>query len=203
MSDKNNVAVSNFSEFMNIAEGIQFKRDPDDLFDWLTKTDYFIAPGSTKYHDSTPGGLYRHSKRVYECILHLNLISKIKYSDETLFYVAFGHDFAKINGYKVIQKWRKDDSDKNAKWEQYNAYQFEDDNPIPHGSKSAYLLEKYIPLTDAERLAVIYHMGSYQVSTDYMSDQSFRKSRELYPLVSMLHLADVLSVDVVVIDDEA
>lgn len=194
MKDKDNIAMSNFTDFMQIVQKLQFQRDPTDFVQWLTNTDYFIAPGSSQYHDSVPGGLYNHSKRVYMAMQHLNSISKIKYSDEVLFFMSFGHDLAKVDCYKIIKKWKKDE---NNKWEQYEAYQYQENNPMPHGSKSAMLLQKYVKLTDDERLSIIYHMGPYHLAKQYMSQKAFYLARQLYPLVSMLHLADIISVDLI------
>ena len=129
---------------MTIADEITFERDPSDLFEWLTKTDFFIAPASTQYHESYPGGLYHHCKKVYTALIHINTIAKEQYSLETLFLMAFGHDLAKIDCYKTVKKSRKIDN----KWEEYETYEYKENYPLPHGMKSSYLLEKFISLTD-------------------------------------------------------
>ena len=58
--------------------------------------------------------------------------------------MAFGHDLAKIDCYKVVRRNRKVDN----KWEEYDTYEYQENYPLPHGVKSAYLLEQYVPLSD-------------------------------------------------------
>lgn len=190
---KNNVAISNFNDLMQLSEQIPFTRDPDDFFEWLTKTDFFIAPASTQHHESYPGGLYDHCKKVYTVLLHLNSISKQQYSLQTIFYMAFGHDLSKVDCYKVVQRNRK----VNNVWESYDTYEYVENLPYPHGMKSVVLLEKYIALTDCERLAITYHMGYYHIAKEYMIQKAYYAALESYPLVALLHAADALAVNII------
>lgn len=189
-----NIAVKNFEQMIHLMEQIQFSRDPSEFVEWLTTTDFFIAPASRMYHDSQPGGLYNHCRKLYTALLHLNSISKQEYTLQTLFYMAFGHDLAKVDSYKECERWRKDDK---GKWQSYKSYEVIDSNPLPHGTKSLVILQRFVTLTDAERLAIVYHMGSYNVAKDSMSQGAFYSARSMYPLVSMVHLADMMAVDVI------
>ena len=40
----------------------------DSLLQWLTESDFFIAPASTRFHGCHEGGLLQHSMNVYDCL---------------------------------------------------------------------------------------------------------------------------------------
>ena len=42
----------------------------DQLINFLEKSDFFIAPASTRFHGSHEGGLVEHSMKVYEILKH-------------------------------------------------------------------------------------------------------------------------------------
>ena len=56
-----------------------------------------------------------------------------------------------------------------------------------HGSKSVYLAQKYIPLTNEEAVAINCHMGFADRSPN---DYSLGNAYEQYPLAWLLHVAD-------------
>ncbi len=74
----------------------------DDLMEWLTTSDFFVAPASTKFHGSHAGGLLEHSLNVYDCLVEELDILDIKenYSAETVALVSLLHDICKVNFYK-------------------------------------------------------------------------------------------------------
>lgn len=57
-----------------------------------------------------------------------------------------------------------------------------------HGSKSVFLLTKYIQLTDEEAVAINCHMGPYDRAP---GDYSLGAAFEHFPLALMLHVADM------------
>ena len=56
-------------EFLELLK--QVKRDGiEDLIRFLEKSDFFIAPASTRFHGDHEGGLTEHSIKVYEILKH-------------------------------------------------------------------------------------------------------------------------------------
>lgn len=89
-------------KFLNICTNM-IKRDGiNELLEWLEKSDFFVAPASTKYHGAYAGGLVEHSLNVYECLK--GIVSKypeLNISDETIAIVSLFHDICKANFYKI------------------------------------------------------------------------------------------------------
>ena len=50
----------------------------EQCIDWLRSTDFYQAPASTRYHDSTPGGLLAHTLKVYHNLVDLFNVSKFE-----------------------------------------------------------------------------------------------------------------------------
>lgn len=58
--------MTNKDRFLNICK-TEIKREGiEKLIKWLTSSDFFAAPSSTKYHGSYEGGLCEHSLNVYD-----------------------------------------------------------------------------------------------------------------------------------------
>lgn len=188
------IATKNFQDFANIANEIQFKRDVQPLVNFLIETDFFIAPASINYHENFQGGLYLHSKKVYIALLHLNQLLDKKYSKETLFYCAFCHDLCKINYYEKVEKWKKDEKNR---WESYMGYKVIDKFPVGHGAKSIIIANKYVQLTEEQMIAIAHHMGAF-MAVDSYSSMIYSDARNFSPLVTMLHAADMIAIDVLI-----
>jgi hypothetical protein len=67
--------------------------------------------------------------------------------------------------------------------------------PLGHGEKSLHIISKYLDLDLDEALAVRWHMGvmTAGVSDNYAMSKSFDAAVDMYPLVSLLSTADLLS----------
>lgn len=156
-----------------------------DLLGWLSRTDFFTAPASTKYHDCFEGGLVLHSLNVYSHLRRLVEFYNMNYDEESIAIVALLHDVCKIGCYKQELRWRKD---KNNQWEQYSTYKFEEDFSFGgHGSKSVYLVQNFIGLRPEEATAINCHMGVENGRWEV--NEAFRRN----PLAFLLHTADMLS----------
>lgn len=156
-----------------------------ELMEWLESTDFFQAPASTKYHEAYSGGLEEHSVKVYH-ELHrlLKAYPELEVSDETIAIVSLLHDVCKASCYKVEYRNRKNEA--TGQWEKYPAYTFNEDFRFGgHGSKSVYLIQKFMPLTDEEAVAINCHMGP--TANDYSVFDAYRA----YPLAFLLHTADM------------
>lgn len=157
-----------------------------ELLKWLKSTDFFNAPGSTRFHDCYAGGLADHSVRVFHELVHLlKVYPELKVSAETAAIVTLLHDVCKANCYKVEMRNKKDET---GRWIQVPTYTFKEDFSFGgHGSKSVYLIQKFMQLTDEEAVCINCHMGVE--NGNFAVNDAFRA----YPLAFLVHTADMAS----------
>lgn len=177
-----------------------------ELLDWIKTTDFFIAPASAKYHSAFEGGLCLHSLLVYDRMLE-NVESYKKYydkfsleenlgtTDAGIALISLCHDLCKIQTYEEYWQNVKEYSE-NGKlsdnvgafdWVQKRAYKYNEKLNLGHGSKSLYILMKYVQdLSTAEVSAIYHHMGGMGEG-----EKGFADGASKYPLVLMLHIADI------------
>lgn len=158
-----------------------------DFLSWLfNKTDFLIAPASTKYHGNYEGGLLEHSLAVYN-----RLISDVdalhNYSMNTLKIVSLFHDVCKANFYSTYKRNVK--NTETGIWESVDAYKICEDYPYGgHGSKSVFLIMQHgLKITDEEAAAINTHMGGWDATTYSNPSGAFNK----FPLAVLLHIADM------------
>lgn len=170
----------------------KIKRDGADKFlEFLMsdKSDFFVAPASTRFHGNYAGGLVDHSLHVYECLCDYLQRERTKtyyhmsYSEDSIATVALLHDVCKINVYKSSFRNKKID----GQWQQVPYYEFEDKIPFGHGEKSVYMLTPYMRLTREEAFAIRYHMGFSGNDLPNSVGYSF----EHFPLAFALSTADM------------
>lgn len=139
-------------KFIKIFDNNIGERDGKEaLREWLLSDncDFFIAPASTKYHGNYDGGLCEHSIDVYEMAVRLEslyredirkqyLVLNRPYDHdqfmESLTIASLFHDLCKTNFYKTRISGRNNST-------------FTVDEQLPfggHGSKSVYVLSKYL-----------------------------------------------------------
>ena len=157
-----------------------------ELLKWLKSTDFFTAPGSTRFHDCYAGGLAEHSARVFnELVRLLKAYPEVKTSAETAAIITLLHDVCKANCYKVELRNKKDET---GRWIQVPVYTFKEDFSFGgHGSKSVYLIQKFMKLTDEEAVCINCHMGPE--NGNYAVNDAYRA----YPLAFLVHTADMAS----------
>lgn len=157
----------------------------DKLMSWLDESSFFSDPASTKYHGAYEGGLCEHSVNVWtELVRLLKAYPEIKVSAETAAIVSLLHDVCKIGCYKQELRNKK----VNNVWVQQPVYVFQEDFCFGgHGSKSVYLIQKHMNLTDEEAVAINCHMGAWD---RIPSDNSVGSAYGQYPLAWLLHVAD-------------
>jgi len=164
----------------------------DDLLNYLlsSKSDFFEAPCSTRFHLSEPQGLVKHSLNVYDCLKAYLERSRVKevyglnVSNESIAIVALLHDICKVNVYKKTTRNKKNEQ---GQWIQVPSYDFEDDLPYGHGEKSVYIISGFMKLTREEAFAIRYHMGFSGNDEVYNVGKSFA----MYPLAFALSTADM------------
>lgn len=157
-----------------------------ELLRWLQSTDFFTAPGSTRFHDCYSGGLAEHSVRVFnELVRLLKAYPEVKASAETAAIVTLLHDVCKANCYKVEMRNKKNE---HGQWIQVPVYTFQEDFAFGgHGSKSVYLIQKFMDLSDEEAVCINCHMGVE--NGNWAVNDAFRA----YPLAFLVHIADMAS----------
>ena len=172
-------------EFLDIFHRYVTRPGSEKLLDWLdTKTDFFTAPASTRFHGAYDGGLCAHSLNVYR-VLRSSFFEPDTDTEETYAIVALLHDLCKVGCYKKTFRNVKDDA--TGKWEKVPSYQFDDPLPYGHGEKSVYIANGFIRLTREEAMAIRWHMGFSGPEDPRTVGQALQK----YPLAFALATADM------------
>lgn len=154
-----------------------------DLLSWLESSDFYTAPASTRFHGNYPGGLLEHSLNVYDELLRLlSAYPEIKVAEESVVIAALFHDLCKVYLYASEKRNRKNEF---GQWESYDAYTIQEKFCFGrHGSKSVYLIQRFMRLRAVEAVAINCHMGSWDGNKDVGS------AYEEYPFAWLLHVAD-------------
>lgn len=168
------------------------KRDGiDKLLDWLEKTDFYIAPASSKFHNNVEGGLCEHSINTYNRFIKLleqeygeNWTDTISLESASI--IALFHDLCKVDYYKIEYRNVK----VNNEWIQKPYFSVEDNLPYGHGEKSVYIVNGFLRLTREEAMAINWHMGGYDARVkggSYSISDAFYK----FPTSLLFHVADL------------
>jgi len=153
---------------------VERKKEFDEFVNFLeTKTIWLTAPASVKYHLSEEGGLIKHSVGVTKTLLKLRGLLAPQLSEESCVIVGLFHDVGKI-GMPDAPRYIKD-----GERFVYNKNQVE----MQMANRSLYLVSKYIPLSDEEAQAILYHDGQY------IAENRFIAHKEC-PLTLLLTFAD-------------
>lgn len=177
------------------------KRDGiDDVINDLEEWGFFEAPASAGHHLNVKGGLVMHSLntckaalKVWEGMKELEPTLEKETPRESVILASLLHDVCKTDIYKPTMKRKK-----NAMgvWEDGPGYNVSYKNfPMGHGEKSVILLLcSGLEMTDAEMLAIRWHMGAWGLNMNsYEDERSFDTAHNLYPLVMIIHAADSLA----------
>lgn len=149
------------------------------------RTDYFIAPASTRFHGNYKGGLAEHSLNVMNLLKEKNERYHLNISDESIIITGLLHDICKVNFYKNSMKLRKNDE---GKWEAYKTYAIDDEVPLGHGEKSCIIVQQFIKLTLEECMAIRYHMGAYLPKEEY---KNLENAKNRFPLITAMYTSDL------------
>jgi hypothetical protein len=162
---------------------IERKEDSDAFIEMLeTKTSWLTSPASTRFHLNEEQGLLKHSVAVAENLLKFRDCLAPKISDESCVIVGLFHDVGKV-GMPGKPLYLKNDNE----WEVRNrniTYKVNTElTQMSLAGRSLYLVSKYIPLSDAEAQAILYHDGQY-----IEDNKSVAHKEE--PLTLLTHWAD-------------
>lgn len=182
-------------EFISIYNQHIQRPGADSLLEFLTtKSDFFKAPSSTRFHGAHEGGLVQHSVNVYHCLKDYLERQRVKdmygmsFSDETIAIVSLLHDLCKVNFYTVDYRNAKN---ADGVWEKVPYYTISDSMPYGHGEKSVYIISGYMygegRLTREEAFAIRYHMGF----SGNEEKNTIGRALEMYPLAFALSVADM------------
>ncbi len=172
----------------------------EGLIEDITNQGFFEAPASAGHHLNVEGGLAQHSLNsckaalaVWEGMKTVEPTLANEVTRESIIIATLLHDLCKIDIYRRSVKKRK-----NAlgQWEDSEGYKVTYRNfPMGHGEKSVILaLCSGIELSDAEMLAIRWHMGAWGVNQNSFEDcRNYDAARKLYPLVAIVQTGDSLA----------
>lgn len=159
----------------------------DKLLEWLlNETDFFVAPASTKYHGAQPGGLLDHSCKVHSRLREIAFREANGFppprgdfwlgdvQEEMVAVMGLLHDLCKIGCYHQTG----------------TGYTYKDPFPLGHGEKSVFLIMRHMELSEAEAMAIRWHMGAYDDAVKG-GTRSFCAAMNMTPWVWRLHQADM------------
>lgn len=169
-------------------------KQAERCINWLRSTDFYSAPASTRYHESEPGGLLKHTLKVLVQAYQLMTVPTFAFANLNLGEVtlaALAHDWCKIGKYELSTRNVK--NEKTGTWEKVPCYNYkESDIPFGHGVASMYVAMKFFRLNMQQALAIRWHMGRWYVADSDIND--LQHSNEKYPLVHLIQFADQLAI---------
>ena len=125
----------------------------DSLIDYLLESDYFVAPASTRFHNSFPGGLCNHSLNLVHTFSAANKQLQKPLPPDSVVICGLLHDLCKVNAYLPIGKGYK-----SVK------------GPTGHATLSLSRIGEHIRLTPEEDDVIRYHMLLYGIFTYHEHD---------------------------------
>ena len=125
----------------------------DNLTDYLCDSDYFMAPASTRYHNSFAGGLVQHSLNVTREFSNENSKWVKPIPQDSVIICGLLHDLCKVGAYTETAR----------------GYEKVKDIPKGHARLSITRASEFIELTPVENSVILFHMGlfgAYGASSD-------------------------------------
>lgn len=175
----------------------------DDVIEELERLGFFSAPASAGHHLNVEGGLVQHSLNtckaafaIWEGMKALEPSLDTEVKKESIIISALLHDVCKADIYKSSVKKRKN---KLGQWEDCEGYKVSyKDFPMGHGEKSlVVILLSGLELYDDEMLAIRWHMGAWGLNQNSFEDvRNYDTAQKEYPLVAIIHAADVMAANV-------
>jgi 23S rRNA maturation-related 3'-5' exoribonuclease YhaM len=176
-SELNNTITADF--YLN-----QIKREGIGLLiNHLEANGFFTAPCSSQYHGCYAGGLMEHSINVTKTMLKLRGIIAPQITEESCIIAGMFHDVGKA-GYFGKQNYVPNIL-KGGKISEAKPFTSNGDRlNIPHQEASLHIVGKFIPLTEDEAFALLFHNGLYT------PDGKAILGNET-PLMLLLHFSDM------------
>ena len=178
-------------EFIQIYQDNIHREGSGELLDYLTsKSDFFTAPASARFHGSYPGGLCEHSVNVYHCLTEylarerVQELYGVEVAGESVAVAALLHDLCKVGCYR---QGTRNVKGPDGKWQAVPTFYYEDKLPYGHGEKSVYIISGFMKLKREEAMAIRWHMGFSGEEDKRLVGQAFQQ----YPLALALSVADM------------
>jgi hypothetical protein len=187
------------AEFIEMLKSTE-REGVDYVIEEIERLGFFEAPASANHHLNVEGGLTQHSLNVakaslaiWESMKPLEPTLEKEVTRDSIIIASLLHDVCKADIYRRSVKKRK-----NAlgQWEDSEGYKLTYKNfPMGHGEKSVIVvLLSGLELSDAEMLAIRWHMGAWGINQNSAEDcKSYDVARKLYPLVSIVQTGDSLA----------
>lgn len=141
------------------------KTEFNALCDFIeNKTEWPTAPASTRFHLSKMYGLLEHSCNVAETMLKIKAVLAPEIADESCVIVALLHDLGKVGMPGNPQYLVNGPNDRQKKNSHYAWAPYRFNNDLTYLSvpvRSLYLALPYLPLSQEEAQAIVYHDGQY------------------------------------------
>lgn len=189
----------NKEEFVNLLRSTN-RDGVENVITDLEEMGFFEAPASASHHLNTAGGLVEHSLNtckaalvVWEGMKKLEPYLENEVKEDSVILASLLHDICKADMYMRSVKRRKN---KIGDWEDCEGYKLTFKNfPLGHGEKSLVLaLCSGLELSDAEMLAILWHMGAWGVNMNsYEEQRNYDAAKIFYPLVTIVQTADGLA----------
>ena len=173
-------------EFCDIWRREVTRPGADKLLEWLSTTDFFKAPASTRFHGACEEGLVMHSLNVYHALM--DRFFEEGDNPESMAVCGLLHDLCKANYYKTGSRNVKNEA--TGQWEKVPIFMVEDQFPYGHGEKSVFLIERFMKLHIEEAVAIRWHMGGFDDAARG-GCRAISEAYDAYPLAVKLHLADL------------
>ncbi len=127
--------------------------------------------------------MINHCWNVYTLLLEKDYRFKLKIHKDSIIITAFLHDLCKVNIYK--EKKLKSGASASI------PYELEEDLPLGHCTKSIFVINKFMELTNDEALMIRWHMSW----SDYEFKKHIDKVKQFTPAVMALITADIEASD--------
>lgn len=176
----------------------------DYVLERLETMGFFRAPASVCKHLCVEGGLCQHSLNVYDEAMGLKALQDDLhpgigrlFPDESIAIAALLHDVCKTDLYRKVTRQSKD---LDGSWKKDSAFEASNDAfPVGHGEKSVIMLLQWgLDLSDAELLAIRWHMGAWNLpfqSQDII--KQYNQAKKSHPLVALIANADDLATNII------
>jgi len=155
-----------------------------ELSNYLELNGFFCAPCSGQHHCNWAGGLLEHSLNVMDKAVALYYaFDAVKLNLQSVMFASLFHDVGKIGTYGkpyYVDNVLKDGKISAAKPYEHNKEIVECD----HSVVSLHILSKFVPMTEEERQAIVYHNMLYIPSGRDVSGKE-------HPLTMIVHFADL------------
>ena len=151
-----------------------------------TCTEWMTAPASTRFHLCRKGGLLEHGVNVAETLISIKELLAPDISDESCVIVGLLHDLGKA-GVPGKPQYLPNEPTERQKMYGYPAstpYRFNTGlTYLSVPARNLYLILPYLPLSEIEAQAILYHDGQYV-------DDNRSVAKNESPLTLLLQYAD-------------